>query len=89
MDARVSDLFCSGNGHGSGSQGVASNAKSGNGYGVAPRKACVKNNKKPKTRFSRNFKPSNNTPYLPPEVRLESKLNNEQRSQANTVYCPY
>uniref|UniRef100_A0A3Q4B6X0 Tr-type G domain-containing protein n=1 Tax=Mola mola TaxID=94237 RepID=A0A3Q4B6X0_MOLML len=74
MDARVSDLFCSGNGHGSGSQGASSNAKSGSGYGVAPKKACVKNNKKTKTRFFRSFKPSNNTPHLPPEVRLELKL---------------
>lgn len=71
MDARVSELFGSGNGHCSGSQGVASNVNPGNGYGVAPKKACVKNNKKPKTRFARNFKPSNNTPYLPPEVRLK------------------
>ncbi|KAG8000157.1 GTP-binding protein 2 [Nibea albiflora] len=70
MDARVSELFCSGNGHGAASQGVASNGKPGNGYPVAPKKACVKNNKKAKARFPRNFKPSNNTPYLPPEAKL-------------------
>ncbi|XP_070833697.1 GTP-binding protein 2 [Chaetodon trifascialis] len=77
MDARVSELFCSGNGHGSGSQGAAANVKPGNGYGIAPKKACVKNNKKSKARFSRNFKPSNNTPYLPPEAEegnIEYKL---------------
>uniref|UniRef100_A0A672IW58 Tr-type G domain-containing protein n=1 Tax=Salarias fasciatus TaxID=181472 RepID=A0A672IW58_SALFA len=66
MDARVSELFGSGNGHGSGHQG----------FGVAPKKASAKN-KKPKARFSRNFKPSNNTPYLPPEAEegnIEYKL---------------
>ncbi|XP_056291868.1 GTP-binding protein 2-like [Pseudoliparis swirei] len=76
MDERVSELFGSGNGHCSGSQGVASNVKPGNGFGVAPQKACVNNNKK--ARFSRNFKPSNNTPYvLPPEAEegnIEYKL---------------
>lgn len=69
MDARVSELFGSGNGHSSGSGGVSS-GKPGNGYGVAPKKASAKN-KKAKARLSRNFKPSNNTPYLPPEVRLK------------------
>lgn len=72
MDARVSDFFGSENGHGSGSQGAASNAKSGNGYGVSQRKAFLKS-KKSKTRFARNLKPSNNTPYLPPEVS-EAKI---------------
>lgn len=38
--------------------------------GHPPKKASLKN-KKSKTRLSRNFKPSNNTPYLPPEVRLD------------------
>ncbi|XP_068423905.1 GTP-binding protein 2 isoform X1 [Clinocottus analis] len=77
MDARASELFGSGNGHCSGSQGLASNLKPGNGFGVAPKKACVKNNKKAKTRFSRNLKPSNNIPYLPPEAEegnIEYKL---------------
>ncbi|CAK6953149.1 GTP-binding protein 2 [Scomber scombrus] len=78
MDARVSELFGSGNGHGSGSQGVASNVKPGNafGMGVTPKKASAKN-KKAKARSFRNFKPSNNTPYLPPEAEegnIEYKL---------------
>ena len=67
MDERVSDLFGSGNGLGSGSSAVASNAKSGNGHGAAGKKASK--NKKSKAHYTRNFKPSNNTPYLPPEVR--------------------
>ncbi|XP_054455913.1 GTP-binding protein 2 [Anoplopoma fimbria] len=78
MDARVAELFGSGNGHGSGSQGVASSVNQGhNGFEVAPKKACVKNNKKAKARFSRHFKPSNNAPYLPPEAEegnIEYKL---------------
>lgn len=78
MDARVSELFGSGNGQGSGSQGVASNVKPGNafGMGTAPKKASAKN-KKAKARSFRNFKPSNNTPYLPPEAEegnIEYKL---------------
>uniref|UniRef100_A0A3B4FH97 GTP-binding protein 2 n=1 Tax=Pundamilia nyererei TaxID=303518 RepID=A0A3B4FH97_9CICH len=72
MDARVSELFGSGNGHSSGSGGV-STGKPANGYGVAPKKSSAKN-KKAKARLSRNFKPSNNTPYLPPEVRLKIRL---------------
>ncbi|KAF7667937.1 hypothetical protein LDENG_00039270 [Lucifuga dentata] len=75
MDTRVSELFGPGNGHGSGCQGVAS--KPGNGFGIPPKKACVKNNKKAKARSSRNFKPCNNTPYLPPEAEegnIEYKL---------------
>lgn len=72
MDARVSDLFGSGNGHGSGSPGVASNVKPGNGFVVAPKKAGAKN-KKSKARYSRTFKPSNNTPYLPPEVSRKTR----------------
>lgn len=67
MDERVSDFFGSENGHGSGSQGASGHAKSGNGFGVAQRKSFLKS-KKSKTRFARNLKPSNNTPYLPPEV---------------------
>ncbi|CAB1450335.1 unnamed protein product [Pleuronectes platessa] len=75
MDERVSDLFGSGNGLGSGSSAVASNAKSGNGHGTAGQKAPK--NKKSKARYPRNFKPSNNTPYLPPEAEegnIEYKL---------------
>ncbi|XP_037637657.1 GTP-binding protein 2 [Sebastes umbrosus] len=74
MDERVSELFGSSghNGpHGSGSQG-------GSGFMVASKKAWVKNNKKAnKTRYTRGFKPSNNTPYLPPEAEegnIEYKL---------------
>ncbi|XP_075931813.1 GTP-binding protein 2 isoform X1 [Anarhichas minor] len=77
MDARASELFGSGNGHGSGSQCVASNVKPGSGFGVAPKKACVKNKKIAKARFMSNFKPSNNIPYLPPEAEegnIEYKL---------------
>ncbi|XP_075894348.1 GTP-binding protein 2 isoform X2 [Nelusetta ayraudi] len=69
MDERVSDFFGSENGHGSGSQGASGHAKSGNGFGVAQRKSFLKS-KKSKTRFARNLKPSNNTPYLPPELKL-------------------
>ncbi|MEQ2212321.1 GTP binding protein [Xenoophorus captivus] len=70
MDARVLELFGSTSGHGSGgSQGSASNHKPGNGNGVISKKAGAKN-KKARARFPRNFKPSNNTPYLPPEVIL-------------------
>lgn len=69
MDARVSELFDSGNG----SHGGASNVKQGNDYAVAHKKACVKNKKISKARLSRNFKPNNNAPYLPPEVRRESR----------------
>uniref|UniRef100_H3CT83 GTP binding protein 2 n=1 Tax=Tetraodon nigroviridis TaxID=99883 RepID=H3CT83_TETNG len=76
MDARVSELFCSGNGHGSGSQGASSNGKSGSGSGAAPKKASIKS-KKSKSRLSRHSKPSNNPPYLPPEAEegnIEYKL---------------
>lgn len=69
MDARVSELFGSGND--SGSQDVASYVLPGNSYGVALKKSCVKMHKKSKSRFARNFKPSNNPPYLPPEVSLQ------------------
>uniref|UniRef100_A0A3B5KPR3 Tr-type G domain-containing protein n=1 Tax=Xiphophorus couchianus TaxID=32473 RepID=A0A3B5KPR3_9TELE len=70
MDARVSELFGSASGHSSGGpQGSASNHKPGNGNGVVSKKTGAKS-KKARTRFPRNFKPSNNTPYLPPEVRL-------------------
>ncbi|KAK9541470.1 hypothetical protein VZT92_001511 [Zoarces viviparus] len=71
MDARPSELFGSGNGHGSGSQGVASNVKPGS------EKACVKNKKIAKARFIPDFKPSNTIPYLPPEAEegnIEYKL---------------
>ncbi|XP_034041446.1 GTP-binding protein 2-like [Thalassophryne amazonica] len=76
MDERVLDLFGSGNGQGSGCQAVGS-VKAGNGFGLAPKKPSLKSNKKAKARFARNFKPSNNTPYLPPEAEegnIEYKL---------------
>lgn len=66
MDTRVSELFGPGSGHSSGSQVVGSTP--GNGFGMPSKKACAKINKKAKARSPRNFKPSNNTPYLPPEV---------------------
>ncbi|XP_071393301.1 GTP-binding protein 2-like [Centroberyx affinis] len=75
MDTRVSELFGSGTGHCSGSQGVGSNP--GNGFGIVPKKTCAKNYKKAKGRSSRNLKPSNNPPYLPPEAEegnIEYKL---------------
>ncbi|XP_020337378.1 GTP-binding protein 2 [Oncorhynchus kisutch] len=65
MDSRVSELFGSGSGQKSGCQGVGSNVSSGNGFGVSSKK-CLKNAKKAKSRSSRNSKPSNNPPYLPP-----------------------
>ncbi|KAM8859545.1 GTP-binding protein 2 isoform 1-T1 [Spinachia spinachia] len=73
MDARVSELFDSGNG----SHGGASNVKQANDYAVALKKACVKNKKISKARLSRNFKPNHNAPYLPPEAEegnIEYKL---------------
>ncbi|XP_028323617.1 GTP-binding protein 2 isoform X1 [Gouania willdenowi] len=76
MDARVSEFFASGNGQCSGHQSVASNAKAASGFGIVPKKLGAKN-KKTKTRFTRNFKPSSNTPYLPPEAEegnIEYKL---------------
>ncbi|XP_075997857.1 GTP-binding protein 2 [Genypterus blacodes] len=66
MDSRVSELF-----------GPGSGQSSGPGHGVPPKKACAKTNKKGKVRSPRNFKPSNNTPYLPPEAEegnIEYKL---------------
>uniref|UniRef100_A0A3B3HX02 Tr-type G domain-containing protein n=1 Tax=Oryzias latipes TaxID=8090 RepID=A0A3B3HX02_ORYLA len=75
MDARVSEFFGSGNGNGSGSQGATSSNKPGNSHGAISKKASAKS-KRAKARFSRSFKPSNNTPYLPPEVRNKLKLIN-------------
>uniref|UniRef100_A0A3P9LWY9 Tr-type G domain-containing protein n=1 Tax=Oryzias latipes TaxID=8090 RepID=A0A3P9LWY9_ORYLA len=76
MDARVSEFFGSGNGNGSGSQGATSSNKPGNSHGAISKKASTKS-KRAKSRFSRSFKPSNNTPYLPPEAEegnIEYKL---------------
>ncbi|KAL4640786.1 GTP-binding protein 2 isoform X1 [Arapaima gigas] len=70
MDPRVSELFgagsglkCAAPGH-----GAAPGAGAGSALGMAPRKAASKNGKKMKSRATRNTKPSNNPPYLPPEV---------------------
>ncbi|KAF6736950.1 GTP-binding protein 2 [Oryzias melastigma] len=76
MDARVSEFFGSGNGTGSGSQGASFNNKPGSSLGSISKKASTKS-KRAKARFSRSFKPSNNTPYLPPEAEegnIEYKL---------------
>lgn len=75
MDSLVSELFGSGSGQKSGSQGVGS--YSGTSYGNVSKKHFSKNSKKAKGRSSRNFKPSNNPPYLPPEAEegnIEYKL---------------
>ncbi|KAK7901858.1 hypothetical protein WMY93_018627 [Mugilogobius chulae] len=76
MDARVSDLFGSGNEPRPQQQLGACNGKFG--LGLASKKANAKANKKARARFSRNnFRPSNNTPYLPPEAEegnIEYKL---------------
>ncbi|XP_041723077.1 GTP-binding protein 2 isoform X1 [Coregonus clupeaformis] len=66
MDSRVSELFGSGSGQKSGCQGVGSNVSSGNGFVMGSKKYSLKNAKKGKSRSSRNSKPSNNPPYLPP-----------------------
>ncbi|XP_034464818.1 GTP-binding protein 2-like [Hippoglossus hippoglossus] len=84
MDERVSDLFGSGNGLGSGSSAVASNAKSGNGHGAAGKKASKI--KKSKARYTRNFKPSNNIPYLPPEAE-EGNIEYKLKLVNPTQYC--
>lgn len=70
MDSRVSELFGPGSGHSPGSNAAG-------GFGVAPKKAHPKSNKRAKGRGSRNFKPNNNPPYLPPEAEegnIEYKL---------------
>lgn len=76
MDARVLDLFGSG-GSEPGSSRLQVVGKS-NGHGLGSKKANAKASKKARARFTRsNFKPSNNTPYLPPEAEegnIEYKL---------------
>lgn len=71
MDTRLSELFgtCSGYNN----VNVKSNLQGGgpcinNGIGMASKKTSVKNGKKTKSRSGRLLKPSNNPPYLPPEV---------------------
>ncbi|XP_061083682.1 GTP-binding protein 2-like isoform X2 [Conger conger] len=75
MDPRVAELFGASSGLKSASQGLCSG--SGNGFGIVSKKACSKNGKKVKNRSTRNTKPNNNPPYLPPEVEegnIEYKL---------------
>ncbi|XP_062319762.1 GTP-binding protein 2 [Osmerus eperlanus] len=75
METLVSELFGSGSGQKSGSQGVGS--CSGTGFGNVSKKHYAKNSKKPKGRSFRNLKTSNNPPYLPPEAEegnIEYKL---------------
>lgn len=69
MDTRLSEVFgtCSGYNN----VNVKSNLQGGginNGIGMASKKTSVKNGKKTKSRSARHLKPSNNPPYLPPEV---------------------
>ncbi|XP_072292993.1 GTP-binding protein 2-like [Eucyclogobius newberryi] len=76
MDARVFDLFGSGNEPSSRPQLGAGNGKFG--LGLASKITYAKANKKARARFSRNnYRPSKNTPYLPPEAEegnIEYKL---------------
>ncbi|KAG7462887.1 hypothetical protein MATL_G00189630 [Megalops atlanticus] len=75
MDPRVSEMFGTSSGLKSSSQGLGSG--SSNGFGMVSKKSCAKNGKKVKNRSTRNTKPSNNPPYLPPEAEegnIEYKL---------------
>ncbi|MBN3275612.1 GTPB2 protein, partial [Polyodon spathula] len=75
MDPRVAEFFGTGSGLMAGPQGL--NSGSGNGLSLMSIKSYAKNNKKVKNRATRNTKPSNNPPYLPPEAEegnIEYKL---------------
>ncbi|XP_035387677.1 GTP-binding protein 2 isoform X2 [Electrophorus electricus] len=75
MDTRVSELFGTGSAFKSSAQAVGSGAS--NSTVVTSKKAFTKNGKKSKSRSARFPKPSNNPPYLPPEVEegnIEYKL---------------
>ncbi|KAL7877421.1 hypothetical protein SRHO_G00040640 [Serrasalmus rhombeus] len=75
MDSRVSELFGAGSAFKTTSQGAGS--ASNNAAVAATRKTFTKNGKKAKNRSARHPKPSNNPPYLPPEVEegnIEYKL---------------
>uniref|UniRef100_A0AAR2KG52 Tr-type G domain-containing protein n=1 Tax=Pygocentrus nattereri TaxID=42514 RepID=A0AAR2KG52_PYGNA len=75
MDSRVSELFGAGSAFKTTSQGAGS--ASNNAAVAATRKTLTKNGKKAKNRSARHPKPSNNPPYLPPEVEegnIEYKL---------------
>ncbi|XP_058507457.1 GTP-binding protein 2 [Solea solea] len=70
MDARVSDLFDSGNGRNPGSSSaVPSNSSRPTKWHSVPLKksSSKKNKRSSKSLLSFNLKPSNNAPYLPPE----------------------
>ncbi|RXM30465.1 GTP-binding protein 2 [Acipenser ruthenus] len=71
MDPRVAEFFGTGSGLMAGPQGL--NSGSGNGLSLMSIKSYAKNSKKVKNRAIRNTKPSNNPPYLPPEVSLKKK----------------
>ncbi|XP_076830820.1 GTP-binding protein 2 [Brachyhypopomus gauderio] len=71
MDTRVSELFGTGSAFRPGASGTHGTA------GAAAKKSFLKNGKKSKSRSARYPKPSNNPPYLPPEVEegnIEYKL---------------
>ncbi|XP_033859487.1 GTP-binding protein 2-like isoform X1 [Acipenser ruthenus] len=75
MDPRVAEFFGTGSGLMAGPQGL--NSGSGNGLSLMSIKSYAKNSKKVKNRATRNTKPSNNPPYLPPEAEegnIEYKL---------------
>ncbi|KAL6487552.1 hypothetical protein MHYP_G00041780 [Metynnis hypsauchen] len=75
MDSRVSELFGAGSAFKTTPQGAGS--ASNNAAVAVTRKTFTKNGKKAKNRSARHPKPSNNPPYLPPEVEegnIEYKL---------------
>ncbi|XP_036429591.1 GTP-binding protein 2 isoform X2 [Colossoma macropomum] len=75
MDSRVSELFGAGSAFKTTPQGAGS--ASNNAAVAATKKTFSKNGKKAKNRSARHPKPSNNPPYLPPEVEegnIEYKL---------------
>uniref|UniRef100_A0AAY5EYN3 Tr-type G domain-containing protein n=1 Tax=Electrophorus electricus TaxID=8005 RepID=A0AAY5EYN3_ELEEL len=76
MDTRVSELFGTGSAFKSSAQAVGSGAS--NSTVVTSKKAFTKNGKKSKSRSARFPKPSNNPPYLPPEVNLLKLVNPTQ-----------
>ncbi|KAL7890401.1 hypothetical protein AOLI_G00026590 [Acnodon oligacanthus] len=75
MDSRVSELFGAGSAFKAAPQ--AAGSASNNAAVAATKKTFTKNGKKAKNRSARHPKPSNNPPYLPPEVEegnIEYKL---------------
>ncbi|XP_019720207.1 GTP-binding protein 2 [Hippocampus comes] len=76
MDARLSELFGSENGHDCGGSRTEVNPVYGCGRAPATKRASAKK-KRANARHFHSFKPSNNAPYLPPEVEegnIEYKL---------------